>query len=89
MSSDKKKTYEEQEKALKAEIKAVMDKHGVKSIKTPVLNITNVEGSTSTTVDLEAFRKAEPEEYEDLLKDYPKTTTKSSYLKFELSKEKK
>lgn len=78
-----KKQMEASEKKLKAEIKEVMDKYGVKSIVTPVLRITNVEGSKTTTVDLEAFRKMEPEEYESLLNDYPKVTTRSSYLKFD------
>lgn len=78
-----KKKMEESEKKLKAEIKEVLDKYGVKSITTPVLKITNVEGSKSTTVDLEAFRKMEPEEYESLLNDYPKVTMRSSYLKFD------
>ena len=40
-----KKQMEASEKKLKAEIKEVLDKYGVKSISTPVLKITNVEGS--------------------------------------------
>lgn len=78
-----KKKMEESEKKLKAEIKEVLDKYGVKSISTPVLKITNVEGSKSTTIDLDAFKKLEPETYAKLLKDYPKVTTRASYLKFE------
>lgn len=78
-----KKEMEKSEKKLKAEIKEVLDKYGVKSITTPVLRITCIEGSESTTVDLETFRKMEPEEYAGLLKDYPKVTKKASYLKFD------
>ena len=78
-----KKQMEEAEKNLKAEIKKVLDKYGVKSITTPVLRITNVAGSESVTVDLDSFRKLEPEEYAALLADYPKVSKRASYLKFE------
>lgn len=77
-----KKQIEADEKAIKADLKKVMEEYGVKSLKNDFITMTLVDGSTSTSIDLKAIEKAEPELYEDLLADYPKVTTKKPYITF-------
>lgn len=81
-----KKTLEAQEKAVKAQIQAAMDKFGIKSIDNEFIKITRIAaGADKQTVDLDAFKEAEPEEYADLLKDYPKTVKgKAGYVRFDV-----
>ncbi len=79
--SNQKKELEAQEKKIKEEIKVAMDKHGVKSFKNDFVTISNVAGSSSTTIDIAKMKEKEPNLYEDLMKDYPKTTTRSGYVK--------
>ncbi len=83
-----KKEIEKAEKKLKEVLQSLMAEYGVTNIETPVLKIVSVAGSESKTVDLEEFKKYEPEEYAQLLADYPKTTTRKAYVRFELPKEK-
>lgn len=77
-----KKEIELREKALKAELQALMEEHGVKSVDNEFLKITYVEGSESTTIDLAAMEKAEPALFADLLRDYPKTTVRKPSVRF-------
>lgn len=67
---------EVQEKELKAELKAAMEKHGIKSFKNDLITITYVDESESTSIE------KEPECYSGLLKDYPKITKKNAYVRF-------
>lgn len=78
------KAMEDSEKRLKAELQGLMEKYGVKNIKTPVLKITSIAESESKSIDLKAFEKAEPVEYAQLLVDYPKVTKRAGYVKFEV-----
>lgn len=71
-----------QEKQLKAQLKEAMEKYGIKSFKNDLITITYVDERESTSVDLKALMKAEPECYRGLLKDYPKVTKKSAYVSF-------
>ncbi len=82
----KKKELDEQEKKVKENLKSAMDKYGIKSIDNDFLLITRVDsGKDKLTVDLDAFKANEPEEYEDLLKDYPKTIKgKAGYVTFKV-----
>lgn len=81
-----KKKWEKEEEKAKAAIKKIMDKYEIKSIDNDVIKITRVApGADKLTVDLEAFAKAEPEEYADLVKDYPKTVKgKAGYVSFKV-----
>lgn len=73
---------EEQEKDLKTRLKAAMEEHGIKSFKNDVITITYVDESESTSIDLKALEKKEPECYQGLLEDYPKVTRKGAYVRF-------
>jgi len=79
-----KKQLEEQEKKVKEDLEKAMDAYDIKSIDNQFLKITRVNGSTSTSVDLKLMQEKEPKLYGELLEDYPKVTTKKSYLTFKV-----
>ena len=79
-----KKQIEDQEKKVKADLEKAMDANDIKSIDNQFLKITRVNGSTSTSIDLKALEEKEPKLYGELLEDYPKVTTKKSYLTFKV-----
>ena len=85
------KKWEDEEKKAKATIQKIMDEYGIKSIDNMVMKITRIApGEDKLTVDLDAFAKAEPEEYADLVKDYPKTVKgKAGYVRFDVKGAKK
>lgn len=62
-----------------------MDAYDIKSIDNQYIKITRVNGSTSTSIDLKALEKEEPELYAELLKDYPKVTNRKPYLTFKVN----
>lgn len=86
-----KKKWEDEEKKAKATIQKIMDKYDIKSIDNTVIKITRIApGEDKLTVDLDAFAKNEPEEYADLVKDYPKTVKgKAGYVRFDVKGAKK
>lgn len=77
-----KKQLEEHETKVKQELEEAMNAYDIKSIDNQFIKITRVKESTSTTVDLKALKEKEPKLYDELLEDYPKTTSKKSYLTF-------
>lgn len=79
-----KKQLEDQEKKVKEELEAAMDRYDIKSIDNQFLKITRVNGSTSTSVDLKVLEEKEPKLYKELLEDYPKVTNKKAYLTFKV-----
>ena len=79
-----KKQIEDQEKKVKADLEKAMDAYDIKSIDNQFLKITRVNGSTSTSIELKALEEKEPKLYGELLEDYPKVTTKKSYLTFKV-----
>ena len=81
-----KKKLEEESKKLKKQFEKVMDEYGIKSISNQYITITRVAAVPSkTTIDLEAFAKAEPKNYADLLADYPKVSSgRSGYVSFKV-----
>ena len=81
-----KKKLEEEAKNIKKQFEKVMDECGIKSINNQYITITRVAAVPGkTTVDLEAFAKAEPENYAELLADYPKQSGgKSAYVAFKV-----
>lgn len=79
-----KKELEEQEKKIKANLQKAMDAYDIKSIDNQYIKITRVNGSTSTSIDLKALEKEEPELYAELLEDYPKVTNRKPYLTFKV-----
>lgn len=70
------------EKELKANLKKAMEDYGIKQFKNDVITITYVDESESTSIDLKALEKKEPDCYDGLLADYPKVTKKSAYVRF-------
>ncbi len=52
------------------------------------VKVTWVKPSESVSVDLKKFEKAEKEEYDLLLADYPKVTKKVGYPLFKFTKDK-
>lgn len=79
-----KKLIEEQEKKVKADLEKAMDAYDIKSIDNQYIKITRVNGSTSTSIDMKALEEKEPKLYAELLEDYPKVSTKKSYLTFKV-----
>ena len=53
------------------------------------ISIAYVKPSSSTSLDTNTLKKKEPDLYEELMKDYSKTSTKSGYYKYTITKEKK
>ncbi|MBR3623694.1 MAG: hypothetical protein IKN43_10155 [Selenomonadaceae bacterium] len=82
----KRKAYEDEEKKAKAALQKVMDEYEIKSVDNEYIKITRVApAADKITVDLEKFKENEPKEYEELLKDYPKTVKgKAGYLTFKV-----
>lgn len=67
------------EKEKKAALEKAMDEYEIVSFKNDLVTISRIEGSETTTIDIDALKEKEPELYADLLKDYPKVKkTKSS-----------
>lgn len=83
LSELKKKQDElaELEKNAKAQLQEQMEKYGIISFKNEYVTISLVKGSTTTSIDLKALEEKEPELYNDLLNDYPKTTTKKDSVR--------
>jgi hypothetical protein len=69
--------------AVKAKIEAQLPADGYKDAN---ITITRTAGSTSTSIDLKELEKKEPELYEELLKDYTKTTTKKESIAYRFKK---
>ena len=73
--SIQKKRLEEAEKKVKGQLEKVMDEYGIKSVDNQFLKIIRVAGSAGKqTIDLDKMQKEEPELYDELLADYPKTS---------------
>ena len=79
-----KKLLEKEEKKIKEQLEKAMNEYNIKSIDNQYIRITRIDESTSTTIDLKALEKEEPELYKELLEDYPKVTHKISYLTFKV-----
>lgn len=80
--TESKKVIENQIDEVKSSLETLMKEYGIKSIDNEFIKITSVASSTSKTVDLAAFKKAEPVDYDDLVMDYPKVTTRKGYVRF-------
>jgi ABC-type lipopolysaccharide export system ATPase subunit len=79
-----KKALEEQEKKTKAELEKLMDEYGIKSLDNQYIKIIRVAGSSTTSIDLKKLEEKEPDLYEELLEDYPKTTTRKATVRFDV-----
>lgn len=86
-----KKQMEDKSKKIREQIEAAMNEYGITKIDNEFVSVSWIqENPGKETVDLEAFKKNEPEEYEDLLKDYPKITgKKKAYVKISVKGDKK
>lgn len=79
-----KKALEALEKKIKGELEEAMNAYDIKTIDNQFMKVTNVNGSTTTSIDLAELKKKEPDLFEELITDYPKTTVKASYLTFKV-----
>jgi len=75
------KKMEQEEKQIKQKLQEEMERYGITSFSNDEISISYVGASVQTSLDINAFKKQEPKLYEELLKDYSKTTEKSAYLK--------
>lgn len=76
-----KKVYEAHDKAMRAQLLELCEKHGVDSIDNDFVKISRVKGSETKSVDLKKVQTMDPALYDDLLNEYPKVTRKSAYLR--------
>lgn len=81
-----KKRYETAEKKFKAQLEKVMDEYGIKSIDNQYLKIIRVaESKGKQTIDVDQLKKEEPDLFNELLEDYPKTTgAKKASIRFDI-----
>lgn len=75
-----KKNLEEQEKDLKKQLLASMEKHRVKSFNNDVVKLTYVAATTATSVDSAKLK----EKYPLVAIECSKTSNKSAYVKVEV-----
>lgn len=69
--------------AVKAEIEAQLPEDGYKDDS---VTIIRVKGSTSTSIDLKALEKKEPNLYAELIEDYTKTTERKPSISYKFKK---
>ena len=75
--NEEKNMLSEREKTIKKSIEGNL---GEESYKTDFVTVSFTKPSTTVSIDLKKLEEKEPELYEELLTDYPKTTTrKGSY----------
>ena len=72
-----KKKIEDQEKAMREQLKEVMEKYGVKSFESDTVKFTYVAPTTRTTIDSKALKKDLP----DVAAKYSKTSNVSASVK--------
>ena len=74
-----KKKLDEQEKALKEQLRLAMEKFGVKKFESDLLTITYIGETTAVSVDTTQLKKLHP----DIVEECSKTSVKSAYIKIE------
>ena len=78
----------EEIEARKAEVRGIltngMEQYGITSIDNDIVTITYVSPSESTTLDTKKLRAQEPKTYNDLMKQYAKTTKRRGYVKIKV-----
>ena len=74
-----KKALEDREATIKKSIEDNLNEEGYKN---EFITISYTKASSSTSIDLKLLQEKEPELYEDLLKDYPKTTNKKASYRY-------
>ncbi len=75
-----KKVIEEQEKAMRVQLVAAMEKYGVKSLDTPDVKITYIAPTTRTSIDSTKLKKDLP----GVAAKYSKTSNVSASVKIEV-----
>ena len=75
-----KKAAEEQEKALKDQLKQAMEAHGIKAVDNEILKITYVPATVSNGIDTAMIKR----KYPSVAAECVKATPKSSYIKIEV-----
>lgn len=72
-----KKKIEDQEKAMREQLKEAMEKYGVKSFESDTVKFTYIAPTTRTTIDSKALKKDLP----DVAAKYSKTSNVSASVK--------
>lgn len=78
---EEQKRMEAYANSIKEKIKDLMEEEGVKNVENDSVKCSIIPGSTTTTVDTLKLKKKEPELWEELLKDYPKETTRKASVR--------
>lgn len=81
----RKKALEEKEKEMKDQLKAVMERYGIKSADTPFLKLTYVAATVASTIDSPKLKK----KYPAIAAECSKETPRAAYVKVELKAGKK
>lgn len=72
-----KKQIEDQEKEMRVQLMAAMEKYGVKSFENEDVKFTYVAATTKTTIDSAKLKKEKP----DIAEQYSKTSNVSAFVK--------
>ena len=75
--SNQKKELENQDKLMREQLEATMDKYGVKKFENDLISITYIEPSTSTSIDTAKIKKL----YPDIASECSKTSSKKGYVR--------
>lgn len=75
-----KKKIEDQEKTMREQLKAAMEKYGIKFFDTPEVKFTYIAPTTRTTIDSAKLKKELP----DVAAKYSKTSPVSASVKIEV-----
>lgn len=75
------KRLKEESEAMRKELMEAMDFYNIRSFDTDLMKATIVAPSVSTTIDTKALRMRDPDTYEDLLEEYPKTTERRQSIR--------
>lgn len=78
-----KKVLEQQEKQMKDKLKEAMEAAGVKQFENPLMKVTYIGQSTTTSVDTAKLKKRFPNVYEEC----QKTVNRSAYVKVEVKED--
>ena len=75
------KELTETKEKVRAEIQRAMEDYNIRSIENDIVKITIVAPSVSTTIDTKALRISDPDTYDELLENYPKTIERKQSLR--------
>lgn len=78
------KRLEEIDKKVRTEIEKAMNEYDIQSFKNDYVTISRVAQSTTRTIDVKKLQEREPQLYDELIADYPKTTLRKASIRIEV-----